>query len=71
MRDTRMAADFAWDLSCCPPVTSGKVRLSAEIEMRPGVLKPIAWACEQPVNADGSISIEVKPADDPKFRKAV
>jgi hypothetical protein len=49
----------------------GKVHLTAEIELRPGVLKPIAWACEQPVNADGSISVEVKPMDDPKFRKAV
>ena len=49
----------------------GEIRLSAEIEIRPGVLRPIAWACEQPVNADGSISIHVKPADDPKFRKAV
>jgi hypothetical protein len=49
----------------------GKVHLSAEIEIRPGVLKPIAWACEQPVNADGSISIEVKAMDDPKWRKAI
>jgi hypothetical protein len=49
----------------------GKVHLSAEIEMRPGVLKPVAWACEQPTNGDGSIAIEVKPMDDPKWRKAV
>jgi hypothetical protein len=54
-----------------PPGYVGKVHLSAEIEMRPGVLKPIAWACEQPVNADGSISIEVKRMDDPKWRKGV
>jgi hypothetical protein len=32
------------------------------------VLKPIAWACEQPTNADGSISIDVKTMDDPKWR---
>ena len=49
----------------------GKMNLSAEIELRPGVLKPIAWACEQPVNEDGSISIEVKAANDPGFRKSV
>jgi hypothetical protein len=49
----------------------GKVHLTAEIELRPGVLKPIAWACEQPVNPDGSITVEVKPMDDPRFRKAV
>ena len=49
----------------------GKVHLSAEIEMRPGVLKPIAWTCEQPLNADGAISIEVKEMNDPKWRKGV
>ena len=31
----------------------GKLNLSAQIELRPGVKKPIAWACEQPVNSDG------------------
>lgn len=50
---------------------SGKVNLSAEIELRPGVIKPIAWACEQPLNEDGSISIDVKRPDDRGFRKAV
>jgi hypothetical protein len=49
----------------------GKVHLSAEIEIRPGVLKPVAWACEQPGNADGSISIDVKKMDDPDWRKAI
>jgi len=50
---------------------TGKVNLSAEIELRPGVLKPVAWACEQAVNPYGSISIEVKPMNDPKWRKSV
>jgi len=54
-----------------PAGYAGKVHLSAEIEIRPGVLKPIAWACEQAVNPDGSISIEVKPMNDPKWRKGV
>jgi hypothetical protein len=54
-----------------PEGFKGKVHLSAEIEMRPTVLKPLAWACEQPVNPDGSISIEVKAMDDPKWRKAI
>jgi hypothetical protein len=49
----------------------GKVQLSAQIEMRPGVLKPVAWACEQPLNPDGSITVEVKPADDRGWRKGV
>jgi hypothetical protein len=50
---------------------AGTVNLSAEIEIRPGVLKPIAWACEQPGNEDGSISIDVKKMDDPNWRKAI
>jgi hypothetical protein len=49
----------------------GRVNLSAEIEIRPDVLKPVAWACEQSLNQDGSVSIEVKPMDDPKWRKGV
>lgn len=54
-----------------PSGYTGKVNLLAEIEMRPGVLRPLAWACEQPVNEDGSVSIEVKKIDDPKWRKAI
>lgn len=49
----------------------GEVRLWAQIEMRPGVLKPLRWACEQPLNPDGSISIDVKPPNDPHWRKGV
>ena len=49
----------------------GKLQLSAELEIRPGVKKPIAWACEQPVNPDGSISIELKDANDRGWRKGV
>jgi hypothetical protein len=49
----------------------GKVNLSAQLEIRPGVKKPIAWACEQPVNEDGSITIELKPENDRGWRKGV
>jgi hypothetical protein len=49
----------------------GKVNLSAEIEIRPGVFRRVAWAIEQAVNPDGSISLEVKKPDDPKWRKGV
>jgi hypothetical protein len=49
----------------------GKVQLSAELEMRPGAVKPVAWACEQPVNPDGSITVELKRADDSGWRKGV
>jgi len=49
----------------------GEVRLSAELEVRPGVLKPIAWACEQPTNPDGSIAVELKAPNDRGWRKGV
>jgi hypothetical protein len=49
----------------------GQVNLSAELEVRPGVLKPVVWACEQPLNQDGSIAIEVKQNDDRGWRKGV
>jgi hypothetical protein len=49
----------------------GKVNLSAKIEIRPGVCKTVAWACEQSANEDGSLTVDVKPMDDPKWRKAV
>ncbi len=49
----------------------GPIRLSAQLEVRPGVLRPVAWASEQPVNADNSITIELKSASDPGWRKGV
>ena len=49
----------------------GELRLSAELELRPGVKKPVGWACEQPVNADGSISLQLKPPGDRGWRKGV
>ena len=54
-----------------PARFAGTVSLSADLEIRPGVLKPIAWACEQPLNRDGSITVEVKRNDDPGWRKGV
>lgn len=50
---------------------SGDVRLKAELEVRPGVSRPVAWACEQPVNQDGSITIKLRAYDDPDWRKGV
>ncbi len=54
-----------------PKTYLGPIHLSAEIEMRPGVVRPVAWACEQPLNADGSITVDVKPDNDPNWRKGV
>ena len=50
---------------------AGVVYLSAQIEMRPGVSKPVAWACEQVLNPDGSIAVEVKRPDDSSWRKGI
>jgi hypothetical protein len=49
----------------------GKVNISAQIEIRPAVFKPIAWACEQQLNSDGSITVDVKAPGDPAWRKGV
>jgi hypothetical protein len=49
----------------------GRLNLSAQLEIRPGVMRPIAWACEQPVNPDGSITIELKDTNDRGWRKGV
>jgi hypothetical protein len=54
-----------------PSAYVGKVNLSAQIEIRPGMFKPVAWACEQPVNSDGSVSVDLKGANDPAWRKGV
>jgi hypothetical protein len=54
-----------------PKGYSGNVNLSAKIEIRPGVLRPVAWACEQPVNPDRSITVVLKSENDPKWRKGV
>jgi hypothetical protein len=54
-----------------PKDFQGRINLSAELEIRPGVLRPVAWACEQPLNADRSISVEIKKDDDPAWRKGV
>ena len=50
---------------------TGKVQISAELEIRPGVLKPVAWSCEQALNPDGSVTVEVQPVDAPGWRKGV
>ena len=50
---------------------AGILSLSAQLEIRPGITKPVVWACEQPTNADGSITINLKTANDHAWRKGV
>ncbi len=54
-----------------PKGYSGNVFLSAQLEIRPGVKKPVAWASEQPANPDGSLTVELKSESDPGWRKGV
>ena len=54
-----------------PEGYTGKVLLFAELEVRPGLMKRVAWACEQPLNPDGSISVDVKAYNDRGWRKGV
>jgi hypothetical protein len=46
------------------------VRLRAAIETKGG-LRPLRWACAQPVNADGSLDVPLMTLDDPRWRKGV
>ena len=50
---------------------SGTINLSAQLEIRGRMKKPVAWACEQPVNPDGSISLALKGENDRGWRKGV
>jgi hypothetical protein len=54
-----------------PKGYGGRVHLSAQLEIRPGVKKPVAWACEQPVDPDGSMAVDLKDENDRGWRKGV
>jgi hypothetical protein len=45
--------------------------LRAEIESRPGVRRPVGWACSQALNADGSFPVKLKSHADKDWRKNV
>ncbi len=51
-------------------VAERRFKLRAEIELR-GVRRPIHWACEQPLDADGGFPVELQPHDAPGWRKGV
>jgi hypothetical protein len=51
-------------------ISDRRFKLRAEIEIK-GVRRPVAWACEQPLESDGSLSIELKAPDAPGWRKGV
>ncbi len=47
-----------------------KVILKAALETK-GVRRPVVWACAQPLNPDGSLTIQLKPHGDRNWRKGV
>jgi hypothetical protein len=55
-----------------PPGMDGqKLILRGEIEGKSGVRHPIRWACVQPLNADGSMTIQLKSNKDKDWRKGI
>jgi hypothetical protein len=55
-----------------PKGTHGQqLKIRAEIETKAGIRRPIRWACAQPLNADGSLMIQLIRSDDKRWRKGV
>jgi hypothetical protein len=51
-------------------VEGSALRLRAELDTH-GVRRPVRWACSQPLNADGSLTIRLLGRDDPAWRKGI
>jgi hypothetical protein len=47
-----------------------QIVLRAELEVK-GVRRPVRWACRQPTNPDGSLTIRLKKGSDPNWRRGV
>ncbi len=47
-----------------------KLKLRAEIETK-GILRKVQWSCAQPLNEDGSLTIQLKLFDDKGWRKGI
>ena len=47
-----------------------QIRLRPELEVK-GVRRPVRWACHQPTNPDGSLTIRLKKGSDANWRKGV
>lgn len=54
-----------------PKGMDGKqIKLRAELEVK-GVRRPVRWACHEPTNSDGSLTIRLKNGSDPDWKKGV
>src|SRR5438034_4005924 len=55
-----------------PPGMDGQqIKIRAELETKGGLRRPVRWACAQPINADGSLMIQLIRSDDKRWRKGV
>jgi hypothetical protein len=55
-----------------PKGMDGQVmKMRAELETRGGVRRPVRWACRQPLNADGSLTLRLKSHGDANWRKGI
>ena len=55
-----------------PPGMDGqKLVLRGEIEGKAGVRRAIHWACAQPLNPDGSLTVQLKSHADKDWRKGI
>jgi len=56
-----------------PPTRDGRPNAGArgQIEGKAGVRRAIRWACAQPLNPDGSLTIRLKSNSDKDWRKGV
>ncbi len=52
-------------------MAGGELRLRSELETKGGVRRPVQWACQQPLNADGSLTVTLKRADEAGWLKGV
>jgi hypothetical protein len=48
-----------------------QVKIKAAIETKAGVRRPLRWACAQPINPDGSLTVQLLKHDDKRWRKGV
>ena len=47
-----------------------KIKIRGEIETK-GVRRPVRWSCAQPLNPDGSFTVELKKFEDKGWRKGI
>lgn len=55
-----------------PPNWQGQaIQLAIQLEVRPGAMKPLNWACAQAMNDNGTLTIQLKAHEDSDWRCGV